>query len=402
MKQEEERKKIIRARVGMMMDTPFFGHIIMQLPLVRVENDPFMTTMGTDGYHLFYSPEFIERTPDEHLRAILAHEVGHLMLNHLTRRNERHFEKWNIACDFAVNALIEKDGTFVLPENRLLNHEFGDNTAEWIYSHLPDPPPCEDGVVVIITMDSHSEWEKGDGGGKGEGDEEKGNGSGGKGEGNTDSKDGENNGDGDLETRVRELVAQAATSARMKGQLPAHIAELVQGILQPKLDWKAILQDMIVSCAKSDFSLFPCNKKHLYRGFILPGITGSEIKVAVVIDTSGSIDNKEMQAFMAEIKGICDAYDDYTIYLRTCDTVINQKWELHPFDPIPDMWEGRGGTDFREALEEAANLDITSLVYLTDGYGDFPDKEPRYPVIWVSTTDHPYPWGQVIRLPIKG
>lgn len=101
------------------------------------------------------------------------------------------------------------------------------------------------------------------------------------------------------------------------------------------------------------------------------------------------------------MKGICDAYEEYTIYLMTCDTEIHQRWEIHPFDVLPKVLEGRGGTDFREPLKEAESLPITSLVYLTDLYGTFPDKEPFYPVIWIATTDEKPPWGQVIRLPEK-
>jgi predicted metal-dependent peptidase len=50
--------------------------------------------------------------------------------------------------------------------------------------------------------------------------------------------------------------------------------------------------------------------------------------------------------------------------------------------------------------------DIDLFVYFTDGYGDYPDWKPRYPVIWVVTTkidklkesnNYP-PFGRVIEL----
>ena len=385
-----EEKKIVRARVAMMLDTPFFGHICMQLDLVPRE-DMNPPTMGTDGYRLFYHPEWVSSLPDEQLKGVLAHEVGHLILMHLTRRQSREGIRWNFACDFAVNHLVlqlqghdekGREIRFELPEGVLLNPNFADKTAEWIYNQLPETQVLE----VTLTLDSHEDWKNGNGNGEGEGDSD---------------EDGEKQltGSEGLEQRIREMVAQSATQARMKGKLPGYIQELVEGVLQPKLDWKTILQDMIVSCVKSDFCMLPPNKKHLYRGFILPGITGTEINIACVIDTSGSISNQEMQEFLAEVKGICDAYEEYTIYLMTCDTKIHQRWEIRPFDTIPRVMEGRGGTDFREPLKEAESLPITSLVYLTDLYGTFPDKEPFFPVIWVSTTDEKPPWGQVIRLP---
>jgi predicted metal-dependent peptidase len=390
-----EEKKIARARVAMMIDTPFFGHIAMQLELVERE-DLTPPTMGTDGYRLYYHPGWVSEIPEEQLKGIIAHEVGHLILMHLTRKQNREKIRWNHACDFAVNDLVKKE--FELPDRVLYNPNFADKTAEWIYNQLPETQVIE----VTVTLDSHDDWMNGNGNGKeekGDGENETAQGAGGGENGDEDDGKAPAGTHEGLEQRIREMVAQSATQARMKGKLPGHLKELVEGVLQPRLDWKTILQDMIVSCAKSDFTMFPANKKHLYRGYILPGITGSEINIACIIDTSGSISNEEMKEFLAEVKGICDAYEQYMIYLFTCDAQIQQRWEIQPFDPLPTVLAGRGGTDFREPLQEAENLPITSIVYLTDGYGTYPDKEPVIPVIWVSTTDYEYPWGQVIRLP---
>lgn len=389
-----EEKKIVRARVAMLLDTPFFGHIAMQLELIERE-DMIPPTMGTDGYRLFYHPEWVASIPEEQLKGVIAHEVGHLILLHLTRRQSREKIRWNFACDFAVNDLVKKE--FELPPSILFNPNFAEKTAEWIYNQLPETQTIE----VTITLDSHDDWMNGNGNGNGKGKDESESGqkpSLGSGEEEDSDKAPANTSEG-LEQRIREMVAQSANQARMKGKLPGYLKELVEETLQPKLDWKTILQDMIVSCAKSDFCLVPPSKKHLYRGYILPGITGSEINIACVIDTSGSISSQEMQEFLSEVKGICDAYEEYTIYLFSCDATVHQRWEIRPFDALPKILEGRGGTDFREPLKEAEALPITSLVYLTDLYGTFPDKEPFYPVIWVSTTDVKPPWGQVIRLP---
>ena len=384
-----EEKKIAKARVSLLLDSPFFGYIVTSLELEKVDNlQP--PTMGTNGKKLFYHPQFVKDIGLEELKGVLAHEVMHVILYHITRRDYREPLKWNIATDLAVNGILMTSGTagpgeaFELPAGVLHNPAFDGKAAEWIYDQLPDIP------MVTITLDSHEGWPNEEGNGHGEngdgdGPDDKGSGAG------EETK-------GGLEQHIRETVAQASTNARMQGKLPGNIQELVDGILQPVLNWKAILRDMIVSCAKSDYCITPPNMKHLYRGFYLPGMTGTEIRIAAVIDTSGSISNDEMKEFLSEVKGICDSYDDYTIHLMTCDTRIHQRWELHPFDTLPKVLQGRGGTDFREPLKEAASLPITALVYLTDGYGTFPDKQPKYPVIWISTTDCAYPWGRVIRL----
>ena len=392
-------RKIAQARVSMLMDHPFFGYLAISLELVEKEH-MFPPTMASDGARLYYHPDFIGEIPINELMGVIVHEIGHIILHHISRRQNRDPLKWNLATDYAVNDLVLKE--FDLPSGVLHAREFADKTAEWIYNKLPDPEVIS---IKLVTLDSHEEWKGwGGNGGKGEGKGDKketkvGTESSGEGEGETGESQSGLAGEDDLDQQWRERVAQAANAARMKGKLPGHIQTLVDGVLQPKLDWKTILRDMITSCAKSDFRLMPPSKKHLYRGYYLPSVTGEEIQIAVVIDSSGSISDEEIKEFLAEVKGICDSYQEYTIYLYTCDARIHQRFELHPFDPLPTIVEGRGGTSFKEPIKEAGNLPITSLVYLTDLYGDFPSKEPWFPVIWVSVSDADAPWGTIIRLP---
>ena len=48
------------------------------------------------------------------------------------------------------------------------------------------------------------------------------------------------------------------------------------------------------------------------------------------------------------------------------------------------------------------DLDQGVCVYLTDGYGDFPDDEPALPMLWVVTPggldDDRFPFGKVVRM----
>lgn len=422
----DTRKKLTQARLALLFDQPFFGNLALNLNPVEKKNMP-MPTMATDGTSLFYDPDFVDKISREQLMAIIVHEIMHCALNHISRRHNREKVRWNLATDFAVNEIILKSvcnakGKTVLelPDGCLVpgqhpktitgaggvsvdTKEFINQNAESIYSKIPEPETI---TIPMSTVDSHDEWE-GWGNGKGKngknGDDkgdEKSGATGGNDQKPEKTSEQDEGGDIDnLEQQWRERVAQAATTARMAGFLPGHLAELVDGVLQPKLDWKSILRDMVTSCAKSDFRIMPPNKKHLWRNFYLPGLTGEEIRIAVAIDTSGSISSEEIHDFLAEVQGICDAYDDYTIYLFACDAAIHGRWEIQPFDELPRVLEGRGGTSFKEPFAEAEKLPVTSLVYLTDLYpNEFP-PEPLIPVIWVATTDVVPPYGQVIRLP---
>ena len=375
-------KKITQARVAMQLYHPFFGYLAISLiPKEKPEMIP--PTMATDGTYLFYHPDFVNDTPLKHLMGVISHEVGHIVLQHLARRQTREPVRWNFAADYAVNYIVLKE--FELPAGCLVDQQYNDKSCEYIYNQLPVEGRG------MMTLDSHEEWAD-----WGKGDEGKGDGK--DGDGKADQAIGGEKVD-DMTQRWRELVAQAATQARMRGKMPGHLEGIVGDILQPKLNWKAILTDMITSCVKSNYCLYPWNKKHLWRGFYLPGMTGTEISIAVVIDSSGSISNDEITEFLSEIHAICESYDSYTIWLYVCDAVIHQRFELHSGDPLPKTVQGRGGTDFRDPLKEAESLPITSLVYMTDLYGTFPEREPLYPVIWMCTTDAEAPWGFVIRYP---
>jgi len=103
-----------------------------------------MPTMSTDGDHLFYDPDFVMSLPMEHLIGVMVHEVGHIALRHLARWQGRSPIRWNVAADLAINDLIvnttDNNGnrSFQLPPDVLLNPDWHDQTAEWIYNKLPD------------------------------------------------------------------------------------------------------------------------------------------------------------------------------------------------------------------------------------------------------------------------
>lgn len=371
-------RKLLRAKLSMLFDHPFFGHLAMGLEPVEVKGDPEMETMGTDGVHLFYNPDFVEKMPEAQLCGVVAHELLHIILGHLPRRLNREPERWNYAADYAVNYNIAEE--FQLPPGHLRSAEYDNKTAEYIYTKLPKEKSGKGHLI-----DSHSPWK----------DWGKGQGQGGQGQGQGGQDP--NGQTGDLEQQWRERVNQAANIARIKGKLPAGMQSLVGELLQPKLPWKLLLPDMVSSCAKEDYRFIPPNKKHLWREvapntpMLLPSMTGTSIQIAFAVDSSGSMSDQDIREGLTELMGICETFDDYTVYGFIGDAKIQQRFELRPGDPLPKMVQGRGGTDFRPILKEAERVDISCLVYFTDGMGTYPDKPPPFPVIWLLTEGHQKP-----------
>jgi predicted metal-dependent peptidase len=392
MAKDTAEARILRARVKLLLDQPFFGNLLLYLEPVEKKNMS-IRTMATDGDHLYFDPDFVMNLPESQLVGVMVHEVGHIALRHLARRQGRHPLKWNFAADFAVNDLIintlksSGERMFELPRGVLINPAWHDQSAEQIYSQLPDSKGGvkggdghggkgeQDGIPDLSgkkTLDSHDEWESWDKKGSGESQEQ----------------------------AWKDRLARAAVDARTRGKLPGGWQTVLDDFLQPKLDWKSILLDTIVSNSRNDYRLFPPNKKHIWRGFYLPSLRGEEINIAMGIDVSGSISDEEIREALSEVHGICQQFSDFSIHLFTFDTHITGKWELHPFDEVPKVVSGRGGTDFDDVCREAEKLPVSTLIIFSDLCAPFP-PEPKIPTIWLSVGDAKPPWGILLNYPRK-
>ena len=92
--------------------------------------------MATDGKSIQYNPEFVEQIGLDQTIGVIAHEVMHVVMKHHLRRGGRDPDKWNAACDYAINDAIKH--TFKLPEDGLIDEKYKDWASEKIYEHLPD------------------------------------------------------------------------------------------------------------------------------------------------------------------------------------------------------------------------------------------------------------------------
>lgn len=69
---------------------------------------------------IFFNPEFWKKLVPEQQKTVVAHEVWHLILNHLERGEGKDPESYNIAGDHVINLTLQEDG---FPINQ--NSDFG-------------------------------------------------------------------------------------------------------------------------------------------------------------------------------------------------------------------------------------------------------------------------------------
>lgn len=360
---------ISAAITGVVLNHPFFASILLRL---RIEEDQSIETMATDGKGLFYSTEFVKSIRPVERVGVLCHEIMHIALAHHIRRMGRMPERWNYACDYAINPILIKSG-IKLPKGAYVNKAYEGMGAEEIYELLK-------GTEETRPRDGSGAFgEVRDMPGIGESTEA---------------------GISRAEATVATMVTQAAMLAKKRGRLPGAIEEAIAKMYKPKVDWASVLRSFLDRTAKNDYSFKSPNRRYVYSGAYAPSVISNELgRVILAIDTSGSITQDIASQFFSEVRGVLDAYDCEVTVVQ-CDAQIRSVKELTRFDDDPgDTIIGRGGTDFSPVFEFAKiGEPVKVIVYLTDGWGNFPRETPETPAIWVSTERTDFPFGEVIKI----
>jgi len=206
-------------------------------------------------------------------------------------------------------------------------------------------------------------------------------------------------------------TVQAATQAKKCGSMPAGLDAEIQNIVESKVDPRDLLQNFVAQSAKNDFAWVPPNRKYIHQGLYLPSMKSEELgTVILVLDTSISIGQKELDNFSAIVSAILETYIIDAIVLY-CDTEVYEPEYFKREDlPLKLKMKGRGGTSFKKPFEWVREHDIdpVCLIYLTDlECDDYPDFEPDYPVVWISTTleNNVYwgkpPFGEIIYIDLE-
>jgi predicted metal-dependent peptidase len=154
---------------------------------------------------------------------------------------------------------------------------------------------------------------------------------------------------------------------------------------------------------KSDFTWMRASRKGWHMDAIMPGMDNDDmIDIAVAIDMSGSISDKQALDFLTEIAGIMEEFEQYRIHLFCFDTEVYGAEQFNS-ENLKDISEyeckGGGGTDFDAIFRYLRNEDIQPrrLVVFTDGYpcGSWGD-ENYCDTVWIihGDKDPNPPFGQ--------
>jgi predicted metal-dependent peptidase len=397
---DEIETKLSAARTRLILDRPFLGALVLRMPM-KPADPKWCATIGTDARNFYYNPDYIDSLTLEQTQFALAHEALHCALSHFARREHRVKERWDIACDLAINPILIKEGMTAVP-GALYNIGYEGMMAEEIYPLVKDnneEQPHDEhlyGKESSSTPDDGRQQEssdEGDGGGSNSGDD---------GAGRIPPPDALSEADKEeLSVQWRQRMAGAAQQAMQAGKLAGSLRLLVDHLLQPELPWRMLLARYMTASSRDDYSYMRPSRRE--GDAIFPSLRSAQTEMIVVLDTSGSIKADEMQEFVTEIDAI-KGQVRARVTLHACDAALSSEgpWVFEPWEEfeLPKKLRGGGGTRFTPVFEwvETQGVCPDLLVYFTDAEGEFPKLEPRYPVIWLVKGRGKVPWGQRIQL----
>jgi predicted metal-dependent peptidase len=252
----------------------------------------------------------------------VAHELLHVVYDHLPRFGTRNKQLANIAADYVVNQdLIEfMVGQRITTVPCLYDKKYSGMCFEEVYDDLlKNAKKMDVDELSKMVLDEHK-----------------------------DCNDMTEEEKAVLKDEIREAMLSAAESVGI-GNVPAGIQRLIKDFTEPKMDWKEMLRQQIESQIKSDYSFMRPSRRSWHMDAILPSqMKQPTVSVHCAVDVSGSIGAVEMRDFFSEIKGMMDQYESYSISIGTWDTKFYGFTEFtsdNGDDLLSYVPIGGGGTD---------------------------------------------------------
>ena len=375
---------------------PYYAHVLARLqPL----HDPSIGTIGVSAggtrFYLHINLDFVAEHHDK-LLGLMLHEAHHIVLGHLTHprfRDVAHPDLMEVAMEVSANEYVAEPlpgRPIRLEDLAALDFRPRQSTMERYHrltaARLAGKLPP---TIEFETVDTHHVS--------------------GVGLGSATSPP-----PGDHST-LRGLVEEAVREARehaprrhlpqglLAGQKPGDVLERLDEPLPPEtyMDWRAALQ-RFVACVRAPVHTYarPSRRFPDLAGVVpgrmwYPSNSGRPTLLAA-IDTSGSMSATELSEIAAHLRVL---HGLAKITIAECDAHIQR---VYRFEGRLDSVAGGGGTDFRPIFEPAFLVDHEpdGVIYFSDGWGPYPQDEPRMRTLWVLTKPWQFdcPWGDKAEL----
>ncbi len=383
---EDAHLRIMAARIIAQGRWPYVSTLLFSLRLVETDYDVVPTMAVDAGWRLYYAKEFVLNETPEALATVLLHESLHCLMSHSARfasldQMSGNSIIWNLAGDCSINEILD-DSQMVWTE-KVTPVKFSDFVEQGL----------EPGMLTETSYFKLLKWheentalaKKSDCGSIIDNH-------------NRDyeiAKDDSNSPIVKKEQQdiIRDRVAgDVLQSTKNRGNLPAGLVSWAESYLEPKIDWRRILgtklRKAVASVAgRRDYSYVRPSRrqsamKEMGSSIILPAMRQpAPPRVAIVVDTSGSITENDLKQMISEVYGIVKAVGVSSgINVIACDSEAYPPEKLSSNSSIDSLkLIGGGGTDMGEGITAALQIKPSPhiIVVLTDGFTPWPISKPR-------------------------
>lgn len=374
MKAEERVEKAV---IRIVLDSPLFAHLIGRLKLHVVEGSaPALGLEGRDTLYLF--KRNLEKMGEEHLLAVLLEQVLHMALRHPDRaRGKKDPLAWKVACDLAVlqlladlalERMLRGKAAPAVPDVAELCRRMARDlgvadfspermTEEEMYRILEGRVGALSLPVSAFGSDTHEGWGRAD--------------------------------PASEAAFALEMEELLATATALQENIPLGAARRIRRFMQPVLPWQHVVSSFLRR-AREEYTWDVPDRRRMHRGeYFWPSLAApSSLRAAVAVDTSGSVREDQLGAFLDELLSLTSSLRA-EVLLLACDAAVHEErivsWrEGYEPEEIARYLVGGGGTNylpvFQRLQETGRRPDV--LVYFTDGLADFPSDPPDFPVVW--------------------
>jgi predicted metal-dependent peptidase len=387
-------KRIERTHVMLMRDKDFclFSGVFM---VGKVEVSDVIPTACTNGKDVVYGRAFVDGLNDKELAFLVLHEAMHKAYRHLMVWQKIAKENpvlANLAMDYVINLQLvdyNKPDVIQMPRDKdgnlmgALDEKYRGMDTKQVYD--------------LLKKEMEDNPDDGDGNTSGGG----GGGAGGQKDSKSkclDDHDWENAQEMSEEEKEKlagEIDQALREGAMLAGKMNGNLSKEMDELLHPKVDWKEALREFVKTAMMgNDRSTWrKPHKRYIGMNIVMPSYHSEKIgRIAVGVDTSGSIGAAELSQFLGEVKSICDEVKPEGIDLLYWDSRV-AKHEVYNGNEVETLTDatkpaGGGGTEPGCVPQYMSknNLLPECTVMLTDGYffgggcGDW--SGVNSPVLW--------------------
>ncbi len=354
-----------RAIIELGKESAFYNYLFLFIERIRTLSirTVQLKVSGSGKLQLLFNPETLANKPVGLVVALLKHECLHIVNSHILIqvKNKREKVLWDLCMDAAVNQYIRELDAFSYPLDKLLMEgcatdnelmfvsppgfmpaETAEAYHDWAVDFMKNNKTIDLEIIdkQMNKADSHEEF------GKYELPKEF------------------------VEDLLKQVVSE--TYEKSKGDVPSSIEHVVSMALdRPVLDWRTIIRRFFGASVYVGRYRTPLRPNRRYDD--QPGwMNDYAAKLAIIVDTSGSIIDEEFEAFFSEID-VLTKLTDSRMWLIQVDEAVQSVMKYGK-----GMWRdlkliGRGETDLQPAVDYAQeNLRPEGILIFTDGYADIP------------------------------